>query len=427
MKDVVSSLSVTAVGLVFNIISGVLLARLLLPTGRGELAAVILWVATIESIGILSLHEGVAFHAAQRTYKPGQIFAASIALGLALAIVLVPIGYFIITIVFADSGNEVRLAAFLYLAYIPINFTRQFATAIFQGGLRFVEWNLLRVLVHGSYVCLILVFYLLGLSSVLGFSMASLLAYAMTMALALGLLYRHGWLCLRPSWGPVRDVLCSGCKIHFGAVIKIIGNRLDQLLISLVLLSHDLGFFVVSVSISTVVASVSYTLGLLAFPKISAQPTAEGKAAVFGLYMKATVITVLPVAAILYWLTPWILEFFFGSAFLPATTISRLLIIAAIPMSIRAMLAAGLKGYDHALIIGQAETVGLGISAISLAILLPLYGIVGAAWAAIATQIGATMFMAYSVSSTLGISLIPLFCPTVSELKQVVEWARLFR
>ena len=52
MKDIVTSFVGSALMQVFTIISGVLLARLLLPTGRGELAAVILWSTMIAAVGI---------------------------------------------------------------------------------------------------------------------------------------------------------------------------------------------------------------------------------------------------------------------------------------------------------------------------------------------------------------------------------------
>ena len=107
MKDIVTSFIGSALSQIFTIISGVLLARLLLPTGRGELAAVILWSTMIAAVGILGLHEATSFHAAKRSHRPRQIFAASLPLGLVLSVVLVPVAYVVVSIVFADARPEV--------------------------------------------------------------------------------------------------------------------------------------------------------------------------------------------------------------------------------------------------------------------------------------------------------------------------------
>ena len=51
MKDVSGSFAATALIQALNIVSGVMLARYLLPEGRGELAAVILWPSVIAGLG----------------------------------------------------------------------------------------------------------------------------------------------------------------------------------------------------------------------------------------------------------------------------------------------------------------------------------------------------------------------------------------
>ena len=427
MKDIATSVVATALIQILNIVSGVLLARLLLPAGRGELAAVILWPSMVAAIGILGLHEAIAFHAAKRSHKPGEIFAASLALGFVLSIVLVPVGYVVVKVVFADYPAEVKDAAYLYLAFIPLNLFGLYMVALFQGGLKFVEWNILRTLVHAAFTLLILLFYWLGFASVIDFALASLLANAITVATGLGLHYRRGWLGLRPSLQPAKDLLRYGSKVHLGYIVSVVSGRLDQLLISVVLAAADLGLFVVAASVATASKAVSNTLGVLAFPKIANQATPEGKVLVFGRYTRATVFAILPPTAILFWLAPWVLEFFFGRAFLPATAVARLLIVAAIPLGCKFVFIAGLKAYDRALVISQAELVGLVLSVISLAVLLPLYGIVGAGWAAVISQTGAALFMVYCVRYNLGVGLGALFRPTMADVKLVLERIRMTR
>ena len=430
MKDIVTSFVGSALMQIFTIISGVLLARLLLPTGRGELAAVILWSTMIAAVGILGLHEATAFHAAKRSHEPRQILAASFALGFVLSIVLVPVAYVVINIVFADARPEVLEAAVFFIAFIPLNFVGLFIVSLFQGELKIVEWNILRTVAPGAYALLIIVFYGLGFVSVFAFAVAALLASASTVAVGLVAQYRRGWLGFRCSLRdlqPAADLLRYGLKVHIGEVAKIVGERLDQLLISVLLAAADLGLFVVATVVSRGVTGVSSIFSVLAFPKIANQPTGEGRALVFGRYMRAAVLAGVAAAVILFWLFPWILEFFFGRAFLTATAVGRLLIFATLASGIKLLFSAALKGYDRALLISRAEFAGLALSAVFLALLLPRYGLIGAAWAAIISQTGTVLYMANSVRRDLGVGLVSLFRPTMEDVKLVVERLRELR
>ena len=108
-------------------------------------------------------------------------------------------------------------------------------------------------------------------------------------------------------------------------------------------------------------------------------------------------------------------------------TTGRKFFFAALASSIKLLFSAALKGYDRALLISRAEFVGLALSAVFLALLLPRYGLIGAAWAAIISQTGTVLYMANSVRRDLGVGLVSLFRPTMADVKLVVERLRELR
>ncbi|HEY4135437.1 MAG TPA: oligosaccharide flippase family protein [Alphaproteobacteria bacterium] len=426
MRDVVSSLTATALIQVSNIASGVLLARFLQPDGRGELAAVILWPSVIAAVGIFGLHEAVAYHAARRRHGAGEILRSSLLLGAVLSLILLPVGAAVVNLVFAGQPGDVRAAAFLYLAFIPLNFFGLFVVGLFQGRLRFTEWNLLRTSVQVFYVLFILLFYFTGMGDVHGFALASLLSNVAMIALAVALHRRVDWrsgaapaaTAEPPAW---RALTRYGISVHFGATAAIVAERLDQMIISVMLPAADLGLFVIAMTLSRLPLVLATTLATVSFPKIAGAADEAGKAHIFGRYARATVLVTVPTAAMLAVLMPWLLPLFFGPAFAAATPVAWVLLISAVPISLKAMMGAGLKACDRGWLVGQAETATLALSAASLVALVPAYGLMGAAVASIISQGGALVFMTIRARRILGVPAAVLLLPRRADVALVVD------
>ena len=88
-----------------------MLARLLLPEGRGELASVMLWPPVLATIGLIGLAEATAFHAARRTIERGNLFASAVAITVGLSLILLPMGWLVVDHVSAGFTPQARSAA----------------------------------------------------------------------------------------------------------------------------------------------------------------------------------------------------------------------------------------------------------------------------------------------------------------------------
>ncbi|MGA6948088.1 MAG: hypothetical protein WBZ00_10075, partial [Solirubrobacterales bacterium] len=73
-------------------VTGVILARTLGPSGRGELAAVILWPTMLWTVGNMGVVDSVTFHSARRSAPQRSIVSTSLVIALVQSIVLVAIG-----------------------------------------------------------------------------------------------------------------------------------------------------------------------------------------------------------------------------------------------------------------------------------------------------------------------------------------------
>jgi Na+-driven multidrug efflux pump len=97
----------------------------------------------------------------------------------------------------------------------------------------------------------------------------------------------------------------------------------------------------------------------------------------------------------------WLIEFAFGDDFEGATPIARILLIGAVFMSGKRVLSDGVRGAGHPTLGTIAELASWVALAIGLAILVPLDGVTGAAWAVTASfVVNFALLVILTLSST---------------------------
>lgn len=408
-----------------NVATGVLAARLLGPVGRGELAAVFLWPSLLAGIGILGLHEAVAYAGAARSLMEKRIFGSSMVLGVLLAVPLVVIGIAAFPIIYDDFRPEVLDVALLYLAFVPLNLLTLFPTSLLQGTMQLKSWNFLRVQVHAVYLVGMLLLWLTDAISVRNMAIAMLAANFINLVVGYGLCAKRNWLSFRPDLEAMRTLLRYGVKVHLGLMGRLANLWLDQAFIALLLTAADLGHYVVAATVARGIGMVATPVELVAFPKIAAEPRAEVKAQLFCRYMKLNFLLVLPAGIALAILTPWILSFIFGPAFLPSAPVAYVLILANVILTGTLMLSAALKAYDRAMLIAKVEGFDVLVTVIALSVLVPTRGIEGAAYAMLIVNVFTFVLLAVWVRRDLDISFARLFRPTRQDVDWVVGAMRL--
>ena len=423
MKDVSVAFVTTGVIQGVNIITGLLAARLLLPEGRGELAAIILWAGIIAELGNLGLHDALLYRSATRSASPRSLFAASMALIGALSVVLIAVGLVVVPMIFESHSAEMRTIAIIFLcAYMPTYFTSLFTSGMFQGNLQMTVWNMLRVLVPTTYLAVIGILWLVFEAGVAEFAAAYITSQAVAAGVGLYMVARRGWMAWKAELEVVRSLVVYGVKVHVGEVVYSLRQRLDQALISLWLPLSDLGLYAVALTVANGPLIMVYTLANVAFPKISQQPSIGGKVTVFGRYLRFSLAVAAALIIVLWGVVPWLLPLLFGKPFTPAVPITNILLLGTLPLAAKLMFQQALKAWDRSLVVSRAELVGLAIAVIAIFTLLPLFGLAGAAWSLVLSQIATAAMMGFSVYRELQIPLLKLFVPTAEDWQLTRIW-----
>src|SRR5256885_9200020 len=104
------------------ILTGSLVARLLLPEGRGALAAVLFWPQLLAGIGFFSLGEAVTYRIGLLPDRESLIRASSFWLALAMSVLMMAGGYVLMPFLLGGGRAHLWTGAPLYLFSVPFNF-----------------------------------------------------------------------------------------------------------------------------------------------------------------------------------------------------------------------------------------------------------------------------------------------------------------
>jgi O-antigen/teichoic acid export membrane protein len=415
-RDVSISFATTLYIQVLNIATGLIAARLLLPEGRGELAALMLWPGLVAELGCLALSDALLYRLASGAASPRVLCGTILALGAALCALLIPIGFAILPFVMPGHDPDIVAAAWWYMAlYLPTYFASLFAANMFQGRLDLVAWNAVRAIVPTLYLAGILILGFLIAPEAPEFAAANVAAMVASAAFGVALMVRRGWFGLRADLGEARALAVYGAKAHAGEVLHSLRQKLDQAVVATLMSASELGLYAVALTIANGPLILVQTIANIAFPKISAQPTLAGKVEVFGRYLRLSMAVVVAVDIVLWTLNAWLVPLLFGRAFAPATPIANLALVGLLPFAAKLLCAAALKACDRALAIPRAEFWGLVVVAPALFVLVPAYGLMGAAASLVIAQTVTAVLLARRVGREFSINPLRAMLPMAED------------
>ena len=411
IKHLSSSAAATLTVLALTAIGGIVSARYLLPIGKGELTAVLLWPTLLVTLGSLGLIEAVTYYSATAPERSRAILSSALALAFAASAVLVVVGYVLLPVLLPHYGAATVQTARWFLLYVPVSLASVLMMAALQGNMRIGTYNILRTMVQVLTVAGLLLAVAAGRATVRGFALATLGANLIAFAAASLVVVKARWIGSPFSAGTARPLLRFGLQSQLGSLASVLNLRLDQMLMSALMSASSLGIYVVGVTIAGVAALAPTAIIIVAAPTISSQADMAAKLRAWGRLIRLSAVLQLAVASLLWIAAPYIVRFGFGASFDGSTRVARILIIASLPLGTNMLLAIGFRAFNRPLTPSAAEIVSLGATAMGLLLLLRRLGPEGAAWASLAAYSVTCTFLFSRVKTQLGIAPRQLLAP----------------
>jgi O-antigen/teichoic acid export membrane protein len=385
-----------------NLATAMIVARALLPEGRGDLQLVVLWPMLAAQIASLSLNEALLVTTASRTGEPRRLFATALWLTLALAVPAAGIaGLWLAPETLALRPEEVKEAGRLCLWLVPASMLSILFLDTMRGRLDNHGWAVLRTVQAIAYLVGTLLAWHLG-AGIIGFALAFILSHALAM-LASGIrVARLGGFSLDAPDGEAAQPLVSlGLRLHVGFVVQVLGGRVDQIAIALLLDSSALGLYAAAMTLILGLLQLAQSVSQASFARVVAAADRAAKAVAIRRTLGLVLGGVALAAFVLFVLAEIVIRLLFGAAFAPAADLVRLLLLGIVPHASREVFMLALKADGRPLAIGHAESLSLGFFAALLALAVPEHGAAGAAAAYAATQWLVALVMAWQSRSLL--------------------------
>lgn len=410
-------------------ISGVELARGLGLTGRGDLAAALLWPTMIGGIGVLGLEESLTYHiaGARERGDAGRLLGSALALCVIQSLVFTAITLIAVPIVLHKHTSSTIDSGLIFSGYVAMNMTGLTLNGCLNGLHRYTSYNAARVSIGIAIVVAQTVLLITGQFRVQVIVTAMIGCYIASLLFDCVLTYRSHPGRLRVERSAMRSIFLYGVKSHTSNTSSFLNQRLDQLVISVFLTSRQLGIYVVAVTFTVFTSLLGSSIMVAALPNIAQLHERSEQAALGRRFVSLTLIAAVVATLPIIIFAPLLIELFFGKAFTIGANITRVTAIASISFATTRVMEGVLRGIGRPLTAGMAEFVALGATVIGLATLLPTLGLIGAAWASLLAYSISGLWMAMRIKSFIHLPMRRLLLPDREGFELLLAGVRTLR
>jgi O-antigen/teichoic acid export membrane protein len=395
--------------------TGSLLARLLGPVGRGELASIQLLGLFLSQSGTLGIENALVYYAGQDE-EVGSLITSAWGVLLPGSLLWMVLGYILAPIFLRGKEPSIINYARLFLLLIPMAYLSR-ASRVLQGLKRFDIWSLFRWHKPLLFTGLLIVLGVARIASPYSIAVGFLLISVLGPILILVLL-RIGDIELGEfSWLKVRKLLHYGVRSFLGTIPDDLNQRLDQFLMVVWLSEEELGLYIVAVSWSLVLRPFVQAIEMVAFPYVASSSELDKQRSFIAVSVRRTFLTVVLASVVLLLSTPLALPLIFGQDFGSIVPVSMVLVVANGFYSLKMVIGGALRGLGRPEATAYAEVASLGVTLMSLSILLPRIGVMGAAVSSLLAYVLSALVLLYLICRETRLSSKDLLVVKLSDFR----------
>lgn len=367
-----------------GLVTSLMLARLLGPTGRGELAAALLWPQSLVYLGSFGIQDACVYYAARPRMRTGVVLTNAFFLFLIQIALLLPLGYLLMPHLLSQQSSAVITISRPLLITTVLGLASLYATSVLRAKLEMGIFNSLSLILPIGTLAGVI--WLLATKRLFLDNIAFLyiILYILLALMSFAALFvKRLWDRFRLDPPLLKQMVTYGAKVQIGSMSQMANIRLDQMLMAALLPATQLGLYVVAVSVANITMVIPTAIRTVLAPSIAQvdQATKDIPNLEAQLRMYWSLNVAVGLAILL--LAPFAMTIAFGSAYKAAILPAGILILAMVCLGGKEILSGTAYGLGTPLLVSQAELVSLLITALGLAVLLPLWGIVGAAVASL--------------------------------------------
>ena len=397
-QSVISTLFTKFILIFLKMGVGILTARFLGPAGRGLFYTSVQAPGLINTVGTLSIGEGLIYHIGKGKIKSDQIFGTVFMMVLGFTLVLSIIFYFLISLLnqhffYQLPDKVIPLLFFL----IPATMTEYFSASALRGLKVFSIVNKLTIVTRTN----IFIFILTSLTFWSADLYRTIFAYAIALTLNALLyfivLFYQSKFRFSISSNELNNVIRYSAKVHIGSLLTEVEYRLDIFILLFFLNATAVGIYSIGVTIAQILWYVSNSVNTVLFPYLTSTSKKNVDFFTVRVLKYNFFINIFILFGLIIIGFP-LVNLLYGTMFSEAYFVFLVLSPGLLSDTIARSLAAWLKGTNRTLTLSKISSVSLVVNILFCIILIPYWGVYGAAISSV---------ISYTLRAVL---LIKIFC-----------------
>jgi O-antigen/teichoic acid export membrane protein len=366
-------------------VTGMITARALGPSGRGALAAMIMWPVFLAGVLTFGLPSALIYHIRRVGHaERAGLFTAATILATVIGVVASIGGALVLPFWLSNYSPQVVrwsqwLMLFTVVSVLMLVFRSAFE-ALGSFGTSASTWLLAPA---QTFVALFLLWrfhHLTELTAALSYVLAGV---PVLLWMLLRLNRELGWN-LHGFGRSSRAILSYGLRSYGIDLCGALSQSVDQAFVVGMISASEMGRYIVALSLSRTLNSVYQAAAAVLFPKCIGMTTRETVVATARI-TAATTALALPAAVLLCLFGSFLLRLLYGSEYVVATTLLQILSAEAILSGLTTLMSQSFMAMGRPGTVAALQGVSLAVAIPFLLLLVPKFGTIGAGIALLST------------------------------------------
>jgi O-antigen/teichoic acid export membrane protein len=372
----VANLAVQGLLLLLGLFTGIVTARMLGPTNRGELSFLVLIPTMLTVVGSLGTEYGVYYlwHQEEGRFR-SELLATCSAVSVVSGVAFGALGYAVVAMIEPQTGMLLRLLVGLSM---PLAVANAILTMALMGSGRTRRYNASRIAGPGMFTCAIGVLWAVRDIGVASAYLAWFGSMVITVLTDIAMIFGLGT--GKPRWDvqTARRSVAYGLRSCVGSAAQYGTLRLDQTMLAALAGNGAVGLYYAAVSIGETLLYLASNIGAAMMGQFGGRSKRERRHLAV-VTMAAAVAGTATAAVLLILFGGKAIDLLFGKAYLPGLTALRILLPGLIPLAMAQVMSGYFIAIGEARVFARAAAWGLIVTVVGNIVLIPAFQAVGAA------------------------------------------------
>jgi len=402
--------------------TGIVTARLLQPAGRGELAAILVWPQFISGMITLGMPSALTYHLRKRPEASGSLLSASLLIGSLISIFASIAAFFVLPHFLHQYSLAVTRAARWVVLNTIVGALILVTRAALEARGNFSRSNLSLILPPSltllGLAILAVAHRITPMTAAVCYIVSGLPSLVIALAGAGDLL--RGF--VLPFLAAARLLFSYGSRSYGIEICGTLSLYIDQVFVVTALSPARMGVYVVALSLSRVLLTLHQSVAAVLFPRAVGMDIQQ-VLHLTGRALRVSMAFSLLGSGAMILSGPILLSVLYGKSYANVNAPLQILALEAVLSGLATVLAQAFMALDRPGTVTVMQALGLAITIPLLMLLVPRFGVVGAACSVFLSTL-ARCVMTYASFRFILRQRAPGFVPRSEDLRWILERSR---